>query len=89
MIRLLVAAVVCLALQPAAATGASARERTVVAARGGDQALPAALDWHCDGAVAAGDVGLAPPVWIASSGPAPRSFAVVARLWLREQRLLC
>jgi hypothetical protein len=88
-IRLLVAAVVCLALHPAATGAACARERAIVAAVAGDQVAAPSLDGHFDGVMAASAAVLAHGSWSAAPVVALRSVRVVARLWLRGQRLLC
>jgi hypothetical protein len=88
-IRLLVAAVVCLALHPAATGAACARERAIVAAAGGVEVAAPSLGGHFDGVMAASVWALAPIGWIAVAATAPQSHRVVARLWLRGQRLLC
>jgi hypothetical protein len=92
-IRLIVAAVVCIALHPAAAT-AHARERgsqrTIGVLAGGERAVvPPVADGHLDGVVGAAGASLAPVVWLVAPVAALDSLRVVARLWLRGQRLLC
>jgi hypothetical protein len=89
-IRLIVAAVVCIALHPAAATAHARRsERTIGAIAGGERVVaPSLVNAQLNGAVAAG-ASLAPLVWMVAPVAALDSVRVVARLWLRGQRLLC
>lgn len=87
MIQLLVAIVVCLALQPAA-PAARAHEATIAVA-GGDHATPTVRDAQLHDAVPVVSFALVPPSLLSAPATAPRSFHAVARLWLRAQRLLC
>jgi hypothetical protein len=95
-IRLIVAAVVWIALQPAAATGtARADERTIAVVDGGaEYGVPPSpspsTDRHLDSVVAAGAAAsLALGGWSVVPRGALDSVRMVARLWLRGQRLLC
>ena len=91
MIRLFVATIVCLALQPAGPSAAGRHERAFAAAVAG-HATAVLLAPSLDApplAIVASTPALSAPLWMAAPTAAPGSARVVARLWLRGQRLLC
>ena len=91
MIRLFVAIVVCVALQPAGAPAGGRHERAFAAAVGGRAAavLPAPSLDTPPYAIVTSVPALPAASWMAAPAAALRSARVVARLWPRGQRLLC